>query len=81
MSQINNSPIAVTVDATRWSSYRSGIFNNCPLSSSSTNLSALLVGFVGGAWKIKNSWGIGWAKQAIFNLLVVILVGSATRLV
>jgi C1A family cysteine protease len=56
-SQVNNSPIAVTVDATNWSPYRSGIFSNC---ATSINAAVLLVGVVGGAWKIKNSWGTGW---------------------
>lgn len=56
-SEINSHPISVTVDATNWSSYRSGIFNNC---RANINHAVLLVGFVGGNWKIKNSWGTGW---------------------
>jgi C1A family cysteine protease len=50
-------PIAVTVDATNWSSYSSGVFNNC---SASINHAVLLVGVVSTNWKIKNSWGASW---------------------
>lgn len=56
-SAINGRPISVTVDASNWSPYRGGIFNNC---ATGINHAVLLVGFVGGSWKIKNSWGTGW---------------------
>jgi C1A family cysteine protease len=64
-SQINNSPISVTVDATNWSPYRSGVFSNC---GSGINHAVLLVGNVGGAWKIKNSWGTGWGEAGFIRL-------------
>lgn len=65
LSQINNSPISVTVDATNWSPYRSGVFNNC---ATSINHAVLLVGSVGGNWKIKNSWGTGWGEAGYIRL-------------
>lgn len=64
-SQINNSPVSVTVDATNWSPYRSGVFNNC---AAGINHAVLLVGVVGGAWKIKNSWGTGWGEAGFIRL-------------
>ena len=64
-SQINNSPISVTVDASNWSTYRSGIFSNC---RTSINHAVLLVGVVGGNWKIKNSWGSGWGESGFIRL-------------
>jgi cathepsin L len=64
-SAINGKPISVTVDATNWSPYKSGIFNNC---GASINHAVLLVGVVGGAWKIKNSWGTGWGEQGFIRL-------------
>ena len=64
-SGINNSPISVTVDAGRWSSYRSGVFNTC---GSSINHAVLLVGIVGGNWKIKNSWGTSWGEGGYIRL-------------
>lgn len=62
---INSSPISVTVDATNWSPYRSGVFSNC---GASINHAVLLVGVVGGAWKIKNSWGTSWGESGFIRL-------------
>jgi C1A family cysteine protease len=45
------------VDATNWSKYSSGVFNDC---ANKINHSALLVGNVLGTWKLKNSWGTTW---------------------
>lgn len=62
---INGHPISVTVDATNWSKYSSGVFSNC---AKSINHAVLLVGVVGGNWKIKNSWGTGWGEQGFIRL-------------
>ena len=62
---INSEPISVTVDASKWSSYKSGVFNNC---GTSINHAVLLVGVVGGNWKIKNSWGTGWGETGYIRL-------------
>ena len=64
-SQINNSPVSVTVDATNWSPYKSGVFSNC---ASGINHAVLLVGVVGGNWKIKNSWGTSWGESGFIRL-------------
>jgi hypothetical protein len=58
-------PLAVTVDATNWSPYKSGVFSNC---QASINHAVLLVGVVGGSWKIKNSWGTGWGESGFIRL-------------
>jgi C1A family cysteine protease len=58
-------PISVSVDAANWSHYSSGIFNNC---GHSTDHAVLLVGVVGGAWKIKNSWGKTWGENGFIRL-------------
>lgn len=64
-SGISAHPISVTVDATNWSPYKSGVFSNC---AASINHAVLLVGVVGGSWKIKNSWGTGWGDQGFIRL-------------
>jgi cathepsin L len=64
-SQLNNSPVSVTVDATNWSPYKSGVFSNC---GSSINHAVLAVGVIGGAWKIKNSWGTGWGEAGFIRI-------------
>lgn len=58
-------PISVAVDATNWNKYSSGVFNNC---ATSINHAVLLVGIVGGNWKIKNSWGSGWGEHGFIRL-------------
>jgi len=64
-SAINSEPVSVTVDATNWSSYRSGVFNNC---AANINHAVLLVGVAGGTWKIKNSWGTSWGESGYIRL-------------
>lgn len=62
---INSRPISVTVDATNWSKYGGGVFNNC---KTSINHAVLLVGVAGGNWKIKNSWGASWGESGYIRL-------------
>lgn len=50
-------PISVAVDATNWSSYKSGVFNNC---KTNLNHGVLLVGINDKSWIVKNSWGTSW---------------------
>jgi len=50
---ITGRPISVAVDATNWSPYKSGVFNNC---ATRLNHGVLLVGITDQYWKIKNSW-------------------------
>ena len=54
----------MTVDATNWSRYGGGVFSNC---GASINHAVLLVGVVGGNWKIKNSWG-SWGEAGYIRL-------------
>jgi cathepsin L len=50
-------PISVAVDATNWSPYSSGVFNDC---ANALNHGVLLVGSSQDYWKVKNSWGATW---------------------
>jgi C1A family cysteine protease len=58
-------PVAIAVDATNWSPYKSGVFSNC---KTALNHGVLLVGQVGGAWKVKNSWGAAWGESGYIRL-------------
>jgi len=62
---ITGRPISVAVDATNWSPYKSGVFNNC---KASLNHGVTLVGVVGGSWRIKNSWGAAWGESGFIRL-------------
>lgn len=50
-------PVSVAVDATNWSAYKSGVFNNC---ATRLNHGVLLVGSTTQYWRIKNSWATSW---------------------
>jgi len=58
-------PVGVSADATNWSRYSSGIFNNC---GRSLNHDIQLVGLTGTYYKIKNSWGATWGEQGFIRL-------------
>ena len=62
---ISARPVAVSVDATNWSPYKSGVFNNC---KTSINHGVTLVGVKGGNWVVKNSWGTSWGDQGYITL-------------
>jgi len=57
MNALSARPVAVAVDASVWSGYRSGVLSNC---GTAVNHGVLLVGASDGFWKIKNSWGASW---------------------
>jgi C1A family cysteine protease len=62
---IQSRPLGVSVDATNWSAYRSGIFNNC---GTKLDHDVLLVGVTSTYWKIKNSWGTSWGETGFIRL-------------
>jgi len=57
LTALASRPLGVSVDATNWSHYASGIFNNC---KASLNHDVFLVGASDTFWRIKNSWGTSW---------------------
>jgi len=62
---LNNRPISVAVDATNWSPYKTGIFNDC---ATALNHGVFLVGSTNDYWKIKNSWSASWGEQGYIRL-------------
>lgn len=58
-------PMAVRVDASNWSMYRSGIFSNC---NKNINHAVFMVGSTDEYWTIKNSWGPTWGEQGYIRL-------------
>lgn len=62
---VQSRPIGVSADATNWSRYSTGIFNNC---GTSLNHDILLVGFTDAYWKIKNSWSTSWGESGFIRL-------------
>jgi len=62
---VDSRPIGVSADATNWSRYASGIFNNC---GTNLNHDIFLVGYTSTYWKIKNSWGTSWGESGFIRL-------------
>ena len=58
-------PISVAVDATNWSRYGGGVFNNC---STRLNHGVLLIGSSDAAWTVKNSWASSWGENGFIRL-------------
>uniref|UniRef100_A0A1J3JDG4 cathepsin L n=3 Tax=Noccaea caerulescens TaxID=107243 RepID=A0A1J3JDG4_NOCCA len=62
---IQSHPLGVSADATNWSRYSSGIFNNC---GRNLNHDILLVGYTSNYYTIKNSWGATWGEKGFIRL-------------
>jgi C1A family cysteine protease len=58
-------PVSVAVDATNWSTYKSGIFSNC---EAQLNHGVLLTGSTDDYWMIKNSWNTKWGIEGYIKL-------------
>lgn len=64
-SALNEGPVSVAVDASRWSSYRGGIFSSC---GTALNHGVLATGYTADYWTIKNSWGASWGEKGFMRL-------------
>ena len=66
---IATQPVVVAVDASRWSSYKEGIFgasaSDC---STAVNHAVIAVGYTPEYWLIRNSWGTGWGEKGYMRL-------------
>lgn len=62
---IQSHPLGVSADATNWSRYSSGIFNNC---GRNLNHDIMLVGYTASYYTIKNSWGTSWGEKGFIRL-------------
>jgi cathepsin L len=65
-------PIAISVDASTWSSYKSGIFNGCNQVNPDINHAVVLVGYGEDAgqkyWLVRNSWSASWGESGYIRL-------------
>ncbi|EAR95560.1 papain family cysteine protease (macronuclear) [Tetrahymena thermophila SB210] len=67
---LNLYPVTVSVDASNWSSYSGGIFNNCgPTTDQDLNHAVIAVGYdAQGNWIIRNSWSAYWGENGYIRL-------------
>lgn len=64
-SSLADRPVSIAADATNWSRYSKGVFNNC---STRLNHGILLTGLTDEAWVVKNSWGTSWGEKGFIRL-------------
>jgi cathepsin L len=72
MEALVRGPVVVTVSATPWFRYQSGIFDTCPKDSIVDHAVALIgYGVEGNTnyWLILNSWGKSWGERGTVRLL------------
>ena len=66
-------PPSISVDASAWFSYESGVFNGCNKTNPDINHAVQLVSFgtddqFGDYWGVRNSWGTGWGEEGYIRL-------------
>jgi len=58
-------PVTISVDASNWSFYKSGIMNDC---GPEINHAVVVVGYGPGYWIVRNSWGESWGEKGHIRL-------------
>jgi len=65
-------PIAITVDASSWSAYDSGIFNGCNQVNPDVDHGVVLMGYGSengqGYWLVRNSWSPAWGEKGYIRI-------------
>jgi C1A family cysteine protease len=58
-------PVAIAVDASNFSTYKSGILNKC---GNTANHGSLVVGVTDTYWKLKEAWGANWGEKGFIRI-------------
>lgn len=65
-------PIAISVDASTWHAYESGIYNGCNQANPDIDHAVVLVGYgVDGGqkyWTVRNSWSPHWGEKGYIRI-------------
>lgn len=66
-------PLSISVDASSWSAYDSGVFDGCDMTSPDIDHAVQLVGYgtdpsAGDYWLVRNSWGTGYGENGYIRL-------------
>jgi len=69
----NVGPIAISVDASAWHFYDSGVFDDCNQTNPDIDHATLLVGYgsdnaLGDYWLVRNSWSPGWGEKGYIRI-------------
>ena len=83
IAQMNKGPVAISIDASTWSSYRGGIMTSC---GQSTNHAVVVSAFhssTGASDKayylVRNSWGPSWGESGHIKLAHGVNICNITR--
>eukprot|EP01114_Cavostelium_apophysatum_P023907 TRINITY_DN916_c0_g1_i1.p1 TRINITY_DN916_c0_g1~~TRINITY_DN916_c0_g1_i1.p1 ORF type:complete len:371 (-),score=74.53 TRINITY_DN916_c0_g1_i1:38-1150(-) len=66
-------PLAVSVDASAWGAYESGVFNGCNQTNPDLDHAVQLVGYgsdsqLGNYWIVRNSWNPTWGEDGFIRI-------------
>jgi cathepsin L len=67
-------PVTVSVDASQWKNYESGVFNGCSYTDNiDIDHAVVLVGYgtdetLGDFWLVRNSWGTGYGENGYIRI-------------
>jgi len=67
-------PLAISVDASAWSAYESGVFNGCNQTNPDLDHAVQLVGYgtdisLGPYWLVRNSWSPFWGEEGYIRIM------------
>jgi len=62
---LNKGPVSICVDASSWSSYRSGVLSTC---GTSVDHAVQAVGYTSAYWIVRNSWGTSWGESGFIRI-------------
>jgi len=73
MNQIQNGPVAISVDASSWFAYESGVYNGCNQTNPDIDHAVQLVGYgtdpqLGDYWLVRNSWSPTYGEVGYIRL-------------
>jgi len=68
-----NGPVAISVDASSWGMYESGVFDGCNKTNPDLDHAVQLVGYgtdpsYGDYWLVRNSWSPAWGESGYIRL-------------
>jgi hypothetical protein len=65
LNSLKRQPISVSVEASLWQNYKSGVLTGC---GTDANHAALVTGATEEYWRVKNSWGTFWGEKGYIRL-------------